>query len=425
MGRFPCRIVLINPPSPYLENDAAYPPSGLLSIAGALERAGHSVSILDLASHPRWQSELSTLEADLLGVTCVTPNVPIVRAMVRLLPRGIPVLVGGPHPTFLPEETLAETGCHAVVRGEGEIAIVKALEDMNEGTLQRVYEGGVVAASQIPMPARHLVDLRRYRPGGEVTTPIYTSRGCPFRCRFCSKITGHRFQMRPLEHVMQEIEEVIAYGYQQVLFADDNIALRPERLEQLLRGLLHRNLRFRLNQDGRHIDPRLLSLARKAGCTEISLGIESGSQVMLDRMNKETTVEKNRRFIEEARNHDIRVKTYFIVNFPGETEETVEETLRFAEKTRPDKWLLSAFAPLPGSDTFIRPRRYGITWLSPHWEDYYLVGRNGHFKPCFLTNTLTFETQIRLHEKMLKGLSEILGPQPPCPRPLEARGQRA
>lgn len=411
MRRFRCRIILINPPSPYLENDAAYPPSGLLYVAGALESAGHSVSILDLTSHPDWRSELSALEGDLLGITCVTPNVPTVKEMIDLLPRGIPVVVGGPHPTFLPQETLAETGCQAVVRGEGEIAILKVLEDLRQGTLQKVYDGGVVPASRIPLPARHLVDLQKYRPGGEVTTPIYTSRGCPFHCRFCSKITGHRFRVRPLDHVMQEVDEVMSYGYRHVLFADDNIALRPERLAQLLHRLLPLNLHFRLNQDGRRIDPRLLALAREAGCTEISLGIESGSQKMLDRMHKETTVEKNRRFIEEARNHDIRVKAYFIVNFPGESEETVEETLRFAEKARPDKWLLSAFAPLPGSDTFSHPGRYGITWMSPRWEDYYLVGRNGHFRPCFMTEELTFEKQIKLHEKTLKGLSEILGPE--------------
>lgn len=403
------RILLINPPSPYLANDAAYPPGGLMYLAAVVERAGHEVSIVDFSGNPNWQSVVPTLEADLFGITCVTPNFRVVQTLASLLPQGVPIVVGGPHPTFLPQDTLDHIRCDGVVQGEGESAVIEVIEDLTRGCLKKVYRGGLVPVGAIPKPARHLLTLDKYRPGGEVTTPIYTSRGCHFRCSFCSKITGTRFRALPLQQVVSEIEEVVTYGYRHILFGDDNTGLQPRRLRELLQAVTPFHITFRLNQDARRIGREMLSLAKKAGCTEISFGIESGSQVMLDRMNKQTSVEENKKAIWESRSMGIKTKAYFIVNFPGETEETVGETLRFAEATRPDQWLLSSFAPLPGSDTFRNPDRYGITWMSSNWEDYYLVGKDGHFTPCFKTKELTVERQTHLHEVLRNGLKEILG----------------
>ena len=127
-------------------------------------------------------------------------------------------------------------------------------------------------------------------------------------------------------------------------------------------------------------------------------------------MNKQTTVESNRKAIQVAKENGVRTKAYLIVNFPGEAEETVDKTLRFLEGTKPEKWLLSSFAPLPGSAAFQNPSKLGITWISPRWEDYYLVGKNGGFQPCFTTKELTFEKQVTLHRRMYHALQEIIGP---------------
>jgi anaerobic magnesium-protoporphyrin IX monomethyl ester cyclase len=403
------RVLLINPPSPYLANDAAYPPSGLMYIGAVLERAGHDVAIIDLSGNPGWESVISTLDCDLFGITCVTPNFNIVREISFLLPSNRPIVIGGVHPTFLPEETLEKVRCDAVVQGEGELAILEVIEDLRKGSLKKRYIGGIVPIQAIPKPARHLVDLHKYKPGGELTTPIYTSRGCPYRCRFCSKITETKFRILPLQHILDEIEETMSYGYRHIVFGDDNAALRPQRLKELLQAIIPFGISFRLNQDARRIDSESLSLAKKAGCTEISFGIESGSQKMLDLMNKQTTVQKNKKAILAARDHGLKVKAYFMVNFPGETEHTVGETLQFAEETQPDKWLLSSFAPLPGSDTFRNAEQYRVTWMSSNWEDYYLVGKGGGFRPCFETEELTQERQVDLHGLLYRGLKERLG----------------
>jgi radical SAM superfamily enzyme YgiQ (UPF0313 family) len=402
------KILLINPPSPYLDNDVAYPPSGLLYLSAVLEKE-HDVSIIDLAGNPAWRDVVPTLSADLFGITCVTPNFRTVQEIAFLLPQNIPIIIGGIHPTFLPQDVLDHIRCDAVVQGEAEVSILELIDDLKKDKLKKIYNGGTVPIESIIKPARHLVDLHKYLPGGEHTTPIYTSRGCPYNCNFCSKITGQQYRVFPISQVMEEIEYVMGLGYRHILFGDDDIGIQPKRLKEILEKIQPLKLHFRLNQDARIIDEEILALAAEAGCTEISFGIESGSQRILDLMNKRTTVEASKKAIILTRKHGMKAKAYFVVNFPGEDDSSIHETLEFAQQTKPDKWLLSSFAPLPGSDTFQHPGKYDITWLSPKWEDYYLVGKDGDFKPCFETSELSIKRQIHLHDTLHMGLKEILG----------------
>jgi len=405
------QVTLINPPSPYLANDASYPPMGLLYLGARLEELGHAVKIVDFTGGADWRKQVESLEGDVFGLPCVTPNFKIVQEISHLLPSDKPIIVGNVHATFLPEDILRNVRCDAVVKGESEVVIEKVMKDIENGTIQRVYDGGLVPVESIPKPARHLVDLHKYMPGGENATPIYTSRGCPFACRFCSKISGRTYREMPISRVIEEIEIVKSLGFQHVVFGDDNIIVNPKRVKELLKHIKPLGITFRLNQDARArtLDEEMLELAKDAGCSEISFGIEHGSQTMLDNMNKDTTVEANKRAITLTQKHGMKAKAYFIVNFPGETEKTAKETVAFVEKTRPDKWLLSAFAPLPGSDTFAYPEKYGITWVSRNWEDYYLVGKDGSFRPCFQTDELSFSKQVYLHDLVHGKLKQILG----------------
>lgn len=402
------KVSLINPPSPYLTNDASYPPSGLMYLAASLEQLGHEPEIIDLTGGLDWRREIAKAEADLYGITCVTPNFNTVKEIADALPNK-PIVIGGCHPTFLPWNTLENISCDAIVKGEAEVIVSKLMKDAEKTRLEGIYNGGMVPVEAIPKPARHLVNLHKYTPGGEKATPIYTSRGCPFNCNFCSKITGRTYRALPISRVIEEVEEVISHGFNNIVFGDDNIIIQPERVKELLRALKPLDIEFRLNQDARAVEDDVVSLAADAGCTEISYGIESGSQKMLNLMNKATTVKANKQAIRITKRHGITTKAYFIVNFPGENEGTIKETLDFASETMPDKWLLSSFAPLPGSDTFHRPEKYGINWLSRNWEDYYLVGRDGGFQPCFTTEELTKRRQKMLHYMLREGLKEILG----------------
>lgn len=401
------KIILINPPSPYLANDAAYPPTGLMYLAASIEDMEHSVEIIDFSGNSNWASEVKNLEADLFGITCVTPNFFVVKEIANNLPKNSIIIIGGPHPTFLPEDVLTNIRCNSVVRGEGEIAIKNIINDLDKNNLKEIYCGGLVGVDQIPVPSRHLVDLYKYMPGRVHTVPIYTSRGCTFDCAFCSKVTGRVYRALSVDRILQEVHQILKQGFKNILFGDDNIHIDNNRLEFLLKKLKPLNISFRLNQDTRNINEKTIELAAESGCTEISFGVESGSEKMLKLMNKKATVQDNVNAIKLTKKYGMVAKAYFVVNFPGENESTIEETLEFVKNTKPDKYLISAFAPLPGSPVFYNPKKYGIYWASKNWADYYLVGKDGGFSPCFKTLELSFEKQIYLHNKLFKGLKEI------------------
>ena len=172
------KILLINPPSPYLDNDAAYPPMGLLYVASSFEKEGCDVKILDMACKRKFSSGD---DIDLIGFTCVTPNVNRVKQLIQKACNEHVVMVGGAHSTFVPSE---QFGADIVVQGEIEPVASRILDDIKAKSINKLYYGGLAKSENIGKPARHLVDLHNYRPGGELATPVYTSRGCNFNCSF-------------------------------------------------------------------------------------------------------------------------------------------------------------------------------------------------------------------------------------------------
>lgn len=403
------KVLLINPDSPYLENAASYPPMGLLYVAAALQKEGCDVSVLDFAAEPDIRPPvLQHIHTyDLVGITCVTPNYAGVQEIMQHIPKGVPVMLGGIHPTLFPDEVKAETGCQSVIVGEFETVA----HELVLGAVQKpFYHGPIAKPEEIPKPARELVNLRNYTPGGwEGSTPVYTSRGCPFGCNFCAKLPSTKYREIPLTQVMEEVDDCISLGFRNIVFGDDNIAANPRRLRNILALLKTRDIRFRLNMDCRKPAEDIFKLAADAGCVEISFGVESGSPQILSLMNKMLSPKDSIEAIRLTKKYGMKAKAYFMVNYPGETERTVQETLRFAKQARPDKWLLSSFAPLPGSLVFKRPDMFGITNMSTNWEDYYLVGKGGVAKPCFETRYLTYKRQEELHRMMYDGLKEVLG----------------
>ena len=397
------RVLLINPPSTYLENDASYPPTGLMYLAGKIEALGHSVAIEDMAGgHPLDESEVG--EADLIGITCVTPNVRTVKSLIAELPDK-PILIGGAHPTFQPSTFEGIRNAIPVI-GEADEIIRVIIEDSIGKTLKPVYEATAPpCVEEIATPARHLVDLHRYSPGGwGDCTVLYTTRGCPYSCRFCSKISGSTYRTFPISRVLSELEYCMSLGFKRFVFGDDNIVIERGRMKSLLSELKPYHIEYRLNQDARYLAPDVADLAHASGCVEISFGIESGSQKMLQLMNKQTSVAKNEETLKVAKKAGLRTRAYLVVNFPGETPESIKETIDSMRRARPDRVLISNFAPLPGSYVFAHPAEFDIDWMNTDWDTYYLVGKDGAASPCFTTKELTIEQQIANREQLMDGL---------------------
>ncbi|MCK4387118.1 MAG: B12-binding domain-containing radical SAM protein [Candidatus Pacebacteria bacterium] len=411
------KVVLINPPSPYLKDARAQPPMGLLYLAASLEVQGepihrsHNVSVVDLAGDDEWQRTCSKLRGDVFGVSCTTPNFSIVKEIFKLLPGKALKIVGGPHPTFMSLECLVEFDCDIVVMGEGEKILPQILADYEDtGSHVAVYDGGLVDLDKLPMPARHLVDLKSYNPEmeGKATT-IFTSRGCPYNCAFCAKLTGNVVRYRAVDKVMAELQTLVnEYGYRNVVFEDDNFCLDHDRVKAICKEIIDRKLdiNIRICPRADSVNPSLLKLLRKANVTEISFGVESGSQKMLNFMQKGTTVDVIKRAIRAAKDVGMLVKIYLIVGFPGETEQTLEETKQFVKDTQPDKWLLQNFVPYPGTDVWNNPKKYGVTWISHDYSQFYTVGKGGVGGLVFKTKTLTQEKIRMLHDDLFAFLAD-------------------
>lgn len=398
------KITLINPPMPYLINDKACPPLGLMYLGAVLREAGYSTEIIDLASTPEenWRIPKGS---NYYGITAATPQYKYacqVRDVIRQETPETPIVIGGPHPSALAESVLADDFDYVVV-GEGEKAIQKIVADQ--------CPPGIVAASppddldELPFPARDMVDIFSYSPAmqSDRVTTIATSRGCPYKCAYCcKKVFSNRMRFRSPENVLAEIEEVRdKYGINAFVFIDDTFTLSKPRLTKMCAVLHKAGVTWRCHTRVDQVDREILKMLSNSGCTEISFGIESGSQKVLDRISKGTTVDQNISALLTAKDVGLITKMYIGFGWPGDNHETLEETKNFIDFTKPDQCLMNTFVPLPGSDIWDNPSKYGLKNLNPDFSKYYFVGHEGKGQVVFETNQLTSNVIEELRDDLI------------------------
>jgi len=359
------------------------PALGLAYLAAVAEREGHEVRILDCARGLGWdtvEQEGRAFAPEVVGFTATTPTFSNAVRAAKLLREIVPratFIVGGPHPTAVPEHAASAGVFDYLVLGEGEVTFLELLghlagagptnaEDIPGLAYRR--DGQLVMTpprtrikdlSSIPFPARHLLPpLKVYRP-----TPasyrklplahIMTSRGCPSRCNFCDRsIFGEKYRARGAENVLAEVEEVVSkHGAREIRFFDDTFTLNRKRLERICQGM--RALRPRIPWTCLTkvdcVDLDMLRMMRDSGCWQVLYGLESGDDDVLATLGKKTTVEMNRRAVTWARQAGIRVRADFLVGSPSETMESLEHTLEFAKSLPLDFAHFNKFVPFPGT----------------------------------------------------------------------------
>jgi len=175
---------------------------------------------------------------------------------------------------------------------------------------------------------------------------------------------GKKLRFRTVANIIAELEEIRdVYGFEAVLFVDDEFTLYP-KIHSLLKAMKKLNMIWRCWTRADLVNKKMLEEMNAAGCREIAFGVESGSQRILDNINKKLTVEQNLRAIEWSKESGIHTKIFLMVGCPGETIKSVWETIEFIKTSKPDDWILSTFVPIPGSETFMYPEKYGIKILS-------------------------------------------------------------
>jgi len=362
------KVCLINPPQTELRAPKAYMPLGLAYLASTLLNSGIDTKILNL-------SDVNSLEnvkipdADWYGITCVSATYEPVIELCKLIDGKI--VVGGVHPTVEPEQTLKDTGADFVVTGEGDYVF----RDLVSGCIEpkgRILEGGVIEdLDSLPFPARHLFPYNEVVnmdgilgcEKGVAASSIITARGCPYRCSFCVKAHEMftRFRYRSAENIREELALLVEdYGVQHVRILDDTFTLIKKRVLDLCAEIKDLGITWACITRADHIDDEMLTGMKKAGCIEVNIGVETGSERLLKLMNKNETVESYIKASEKIRKADMLFKPFLMYDFPTETQKDREDTLKMIRKIKPDKFTLSKFTLLPGSDMWTSPEKYGI-----------------------------------------------------------------
>jgi anaerobic magnesium-protoporphyrin IX monomethyl ester cyclase len=380
-----------------------FPPLGLAYVAAALRQRRYDVRILDCTFLDRREAagRARAAAADVVGIYAMITMREDARRFARDLGASARLLVtGGPSPTSDPALFLREFD--VVVRGEGERTVVDLLSAFEAGTPFERVPGVVVrrgaadrAAARgtpvgelafgperpleadldlVPFPARELLPNAEYirdgrRRHGASITSVMSTRGCPFDCEFCSNaVFGVSCRARSAQNVLEEVERTLRLGYDRIHFADDVFTLSRDRVADICGLILRRGLRFGWECLCRvdRIDRELAVLMKRAGCRRVFFGIESGSEEILRLMRKRISPERARLAVEAARAAGLRTGAFFILFYPGETDRTLAETLRFATSLPLDYLSFTMPYPIPGTRLYERVSdRAMYRWRQP------------------------------------------------------------
>ena len=369
------------PPTGYREGDLDadfyQTPYGLFALSAAALRAGHQVKVLNLSAYPWAQVEdvIAALDADVFGMSCWTANRRGVRLVAELIKERHPkahVVVGGPHATPLGPELLRHhPAIDTVCLGESDVTFLELVDRLERkeptrGLAGTVYRDGdrVVTAPE----RKNVADLDALASPHHFfdTHILMTSRGCPWACTFCGAETswGRGFRANSIDYVLDAMASVSKrLPVKMIQIKDDTFTTNKKRVLELCKRMQERNLGFFWSCDTRVdlLSDELLREMRLAGCQRLSLGVESGSQRILDLIDKKITPDEILASTELAKRYGIKVRYYMMLGNRGETEETFGETLAFLERARPHEYVFSCLSVYPGTRDFHDAEKAG--WL--------------------------------------------------------------
>lgn len=404
------RIAFINPPYLYVYGKIATGkhcsfPLGLGYMAAYVRQHGHIPAIFDLEAMPYsfdeiWR-QIIDFKPDLIAITSVTSNFTQAKLLAEKLKAeiGCLVIMGGPHVAALSKVTLqAVKGLDAVIYGEGEEPI-RILADQFDAT-GKVDFSSVPSAcflvngeykrstrmrvieelDTIPYPARDLVDMSWYSlqphfERGKQSATILSSRGCPSKCTFCGNlIHGRRFRFNSPDYFVSELQLLRdQYGIKHFHIVDDCFSADPQRVDEICQLIIDRKLTditwFIFGRADSLQDDKLINKMHRAGCVYVLLGVESGSEPVLEKMRKETPLDTVRKCCELLRKNKIAYFNSFIIGNVGETEEDVMKTINFAKELKSVMAGFNILTPFPGTYVFNKFYR-DLATRDMNWDNF-------------------------------------------------------
>jgi len=405
------KVLLINPPTEHIireslpavveDSTGVYPPLGLLYVAAYAEDvAGSDVRVLDCQAenvgHDDLPQHISAAAPDVVGIQVMTFTlIDAARCAkaVRAAAPGAFVVFGGPHATLYPEESAAIEEVDAVVVGEGEFPFAALLTALRDGTSAESVPAVVTKASvacgaarpalsyiedldALKMPARHLIDARRYYSPMAThrrAMTMMSSRGCPYQCTFCDRPQmGKRFRKRSAQSVFREMAACVQeLGVGEIFFYDDTFTVDKQRVVDICDLILDSKLKVLWDIRARidTMTPQVVEKLRAAGCVRIHYGVETGCQRLQAEIGKNLDLAKVSEVFDYTRRAGIETLGYFMLGLPTETRRDLDETLDLLVRLPMDYAHIGIFTPYPGTAVYRQALETGV-YDTDHWREF-------------------------------------------------------
>lgn len=414
------KILLIHPSFKYVGTDRF--PLGLGYIASHMKKYSNNILVYDEQKYEIGITQLQQIKPDIVGISATTPSYKRVKKLLKSIHRLTEnlrplILMGGTHATFLPDQTLHD-GVDIILRGEADdtihqlfeidefsellnipgISFKENLTNQHNPILPQVKD-----LDMVPFPSRELFDRSMYP-----VMSITTSRGCPYTCAYCSatEFWGRKVRFHSVEYVETELEQIADLGYKFVCFEDATFSVKYDRTKAICATLINnpklKNLAWSCETRPDCVNPDILNVFEESRCCLLMLGVESASKHVL-KINKRTVSIKNLyKGMEQIMETNIPLQVLMIFGLPGETEESVNETIEFYKHFKPDRILLSLATAYPGTELMQETRRVEM--------DTDFIRRftgHGENSPLYLPESMDKNSYKYLAEKMLEVTLEI------------------
>lgn len=421
------KIVFVETPSPWIVRQNAHVALGLLYLATILKEKGYEVRV----ARPKDKEDfINFWDADVICMGGTTLEYPMNVECTEWI-RGhfpdIKIFIGGSHVTAIWQEVMKTGLFDSICVGEGERVILEMVKDLEKDSLKTIYFSNdrIENLDEIPFPDRLLIegshgdDVFAYGENyiGIGNENIITSRGCPFNCSFCasSVMWNGMVRFRSIENIVSEMEEIIeSTGTRQFRISDDVMSWNRKRCLEFCHMLNDLDIAWKSSVRADTLTFEICEAMAEAGCKEISPGIESGDQRVLDFLNKRTTTRKMKEGCKNARRAGIKIRSLFMIGTPGEMPDTPEINKAYLSELDFDMITLSTFIPLPGSPIWNDPKAYYCTILSRDFRKYnkdYWIMKNGkkakkEYEPLIHNKMLTISQMKDNVERMKRYIEE-------------------
>lgn len=398
------RVLFINPPwtlkgGVWRDVAACMPSLGLGYVASYLRkncRLPLELHVIDMIAERITPEELPRLlqnkEFDFVGITSTTITINAAIKTAEECKRALPstkVVFGGVHPSVMPDEVLSHKCVDFVVRNEGEMPMLELVEGKpldqiknlsfkrEDRIIHNQPQELIKDLDEIPFPAYDLMPIEKYYPavGSYKRLPamsVIATRGCPGQCTFCYKVFGRTLRTRSAKNIFEEVVELHKnYGINEIAFYDDTFTTFRPNVKEFCTLLIDSGLKISWTCFSRVdcIDKETLELMKKAGCHQILYGVESADKKILKNIKKGIDLEKVRLAVKLTKEAGISPRCSFMIGNPGETKETIEETINFALELDPDLAMFNITVPFPGTVMYEWAKQNGML-LTENWDDY-------------------------------------------------------